>query len=451
MVLVSAHAAAGAECMYTGGAHIALQGAGLPQTEPGATYINTDWTFIDESDMIDVWSAYVVAKEKYASAYDLGQLIDTRERRRIVGDYILTPMDIVNRRTFPDTVGISNGGKLDKHGYTVHPFYMINNWRGGMTYTPYRCLLPKGLDGILVIGVGLSAHCDAIPSIRMQPGVQNLGYAAGVAAAMAAQAGVPTRDIDLRALQAHLVSNGCLTPQVLKHEDSFPLPDSQVEAAVRNLAEKDYSGLGAIMASEDRSIPLIREAYRNATTSAEGRLRCAHVLGMMGDATGVETLIAKVQDAREFDEERIDTYFPWVTWLDSYIIALGRTRVARALQPLLEKLALLGEGKGSRVSHYRALALALEALREPAAAKPLGEAMKTLGIQGMAVTETAGLTAGERSRSGQRDLTLARVLYRLGDHEGIGKTILQQYARDVRGHYARHAQAVLKEGPFPRK
>ncbi|HUU33101.1 MAG TPA: FAD-dependent oxidoreductase, partial [Vicinamibacterales bacterium] len=442
-------AAAGAECMYTGGAHIALQGAGLPQTEPGARYINTDWTFIDESDMIDVWSAYVVAKEKYRGAYDLGQLIDTRERRRIVGDYILTPLDIVNRRTFPDTVGISNGGRLDKHGYTVHPFFMINNWRGGLTYTPYRCLLPKGLDGILVIGVGLSAHCDAIPSIRMQPGVQNLGYAAGVAAAMAAKAGVPARDVDLKALQEHLVGNECLTPQVPKHKDSFPLPDSQVETAVRTLAEKDYSGLGVIMASEERSIPMIQEAYRGAATPAEGKFRCAHVLGMLGDATGVETLAAKIRDTKEFDEERIDTYFPWVTWLDSYIIALGRTRDPRALGPLLEKLALLAEGKGSRLSHSRALALAFEALRDPAAAKPLGEAMKKLGIRGMAVTETAGLTAGGRSKSGQRDLALARVLYRLGDHEGIGKTILQQYARDVRGHYARHAQAVLKEAPFP--
>lgn len=444
-------AAAGAECMYTGSAHIALQGAGLPQTEPGATYINTDWTFIDESDMIDVWSAYVVAKERYSRAYDLGQLIDTRERRRIVGDYVLTPLDIVNQRTFPDTIGISNGGRLDKHGYTVHPFFMINNWRGGMTYTPYRCLLPKSIDGILVIGLGLSAHCDAIPSIRMQPGVQNLGYAAGVAAAMAAKADVPTRDIDLITLQAHLVSNGCLTPQVRSHKDSFPLPDSQVEAAVRTLAETDYSGLGVIMASEDRSIPMMREAYCSATTSAEGKLRCAHVLGMLGDATGVETLVAKIRDTNEFDEDRIDTYFPWVTWLDSYIIALGRTRDAPALEPLLEKLTLLGTGKGSRVSHYRALALAFEALGDPAAAKPLGEAMKKLGIKGMAVTETEGLTAGERNKSGQRDLTLARVLYRLGDHEGIGKAILEQYARDVRGHYARHARAVLKEGRFLRE
>jgi hypothetical protein len=68
----------------------------------------------------------------------------------------------------------------------------------------------------------------------------------------------------------------------------------------------------------------------------------------------------------------------------------------------------------------------------------------------MAVTETTGLMASQRGKTGQRDLALARVLYRLGDHEGIGQRILQQYARDVRGHYARHAQAVLKEGSFRR-
>ncbi len=441
-------AAAGAECLYTGSDHIALQGAGLPQSEPGATYINTDWTFIDESDMIDVWSAYVVAKDKYRGAYDLGQLIDTRERRRIVGDYILTPLDIVNRRTFPDTVGISNGGRLDKHGYTIHPFYMINNWHGGMTYTPYRCLLPKGLEGILVIGLGVSAHCDAIPSIRMQPGVQNLGYAAGVAAAMAAQTGVPARGIDLKRLQQHLVAHGCLTPEVLEHVDSFPLPDAQIEAAVQKLAQQDYSSLGAIMAGEDRAIALLRQAYRDPATPAEGKLRCAHVLGMMGDATGSDTLISKVRGTAQFDEERIDVYFPWVTWLDSYIIALGRTRDPRALEPLLEKLALLGPDSGSRVSHARALALAFETLRDGAAAKPLAEAMQRLDLQGSAVTDAARLTAKDRDKSGQLDLTLARVLYRLGDHEGLGKAILEQSTRDVRGHYARHAQAVLKEGPF---
>jgi hypothetical protein len=265
---------------------------------------------------------------------------------------------------------------------------------------------------------------------------------------MSARAGVPTRNIDLQKLQQHLVDKACLTPEVLQHQDSFPLPDAQVAAAVRRLAQQDYSGLGTIMAAEDRAIPLVQAAYRDAATSAEGRLRCAHVLGMLGDATGVETLVAQIRAAKEFDEEKIDTYFPWVTWLDSYLIALGRTGDERAREPLLEKLALLGEGHGTRDSHYLAVALALEALRDPKTARPLGEAMQRLEIRGMAVTETAGLTAGARGRTGQRDLTLARVLYRLGDHAGLGRSILEQYAHDVRGHYARHAQAVLQEGPY---
>ena len=41
---------------------------------------------------------------------------------------------------------------------------------------------------------------------------------------------------------------------------------------------------------------------------------------------------------------------------------------------------------------------------------------------------------------------LARALYRCGDQEGLGEKILRQYAQDLRGHLARHAQAVLAEG-----
>lgn len=78
---------------------------------------------------------------------------------------MLTPLDIITQRTFPDTVGISQGGRLDSHGFTIHPYYFINNHLGGIAYTPYRCLLPKGLDGILVVGLAVIAHRDATPSM----------------------------------------------------------------------------------------------------------------------------------------------------------------------------------------------------------------------------------------------------------------------------------------------
>ena len=439
-------AAAGASCMYTGGDHFGMQGTGLPAREPGASYINTDWTYVDDSDMIDTWTALVVAKRRNENAYDLGQLIDTRERRRIVGDYIMSPLDIINQRTFPDTVGISQGGKLDKHGRPIHPYYQINNFHGGIAYTPYRCLLPKGLDGILVIGLAISAHCDAIPSVRMQPGVQNLGFAAGVAAAMAAAKNIPTRGIDIKALQKQLVDIGSLTPEVLKHEDSYPLPSETIQAAVTLLAEKDYSLLGIIMAAPDRSLPMLGKAHEDAA-SAEGKLRCAHVLGMLGDRAGVETLVAKINGADTFDEENIGYYFPSMTWLDSYIFALGRSGDSRALEPILAKLDLLVKTGNKKSSHLRTIALAFEALRHPAAAKPLAAALTRSGLDRRAVTSMEEALTEMRTKTGVLDLILARALFRCGDWEGVGRKVLETYTHDVRGHFARHARAILAEAP----
>ncbi|MBT3377466.1 MAG: FAD-dependent oxidoreductase [Lentisphaerae bacterium] len=439
-------AAAGADCMYTGGEHLGMQGAGLPSREPGASYINTDWTYIDDSDMIDTWTALIVAKRLNENAYDLGQLIDTRERRRIVGDYILSPLDIINRRTFPDTVGISQGGKLDKHGRPVHPYYQIQNFLGGIAYTPYRCLLPKGLDGILVIGLGISAHCDAIPSVRMQPGVQNLGFAAGIAAAMAAAGDIPTRDVDIRALQKQLVEIGSLTPEVMSHTDSYPLSLPALEGAVTTLLETDYSLLGIIMADTGRSLPILRKAHAGAATP-EGKLRCAHVLGMLGDNAGVETLIATLSATDAFGDENISRYFPNMTWLDSYTLALGRSRDPQALSPLLARLELLNKSKKTKGSHLGAIARGLEALRHPGAAKVLADELTRSGLSNQTVTSVEESLKKRRTKSGRTSLVLARALYRCGDWDGLGRKVLEVYARDVRGHYARHARAILADAP----
>ncbi len=50
-------------------------------------------------------------------------------------------------------------------------------------------------------------------------------------------------------------------------------------------------------------------------------------------------------------------------------------------------------------------------------------------------------------RAKVRELFLARALYRCGDRQGVGAAILRQYEQHVSGHFARHAQAVLKSKP----
>ncbi|MCK5803653.1 MAG: FAD-dependent oxidoreductase [Lentisphaeria bacterium] len=437
-------AAAGAETIHSSAAHPAMQGTGIPYRPPGASYVNTDWTYVDDSDMLDVWSALVTARQRYPQSYDLGQLIDTRERRRIVGDYILSPLDIINRRRFPDTIQISQGGKLDTHGITIHPYYMINNYYGGNAYTPYRCLLPKGLDGILVVGLAVSAHRDAIPSIRMQPGMQNLGYAAGVAAAMAAKQNLPTRDIDVGKLQRHLVAKQCLTPDVPSHKDSYPLPAATVQAAVDQLAGKDYKKLSIIMSQPETVLPMLRTAWKEAA-DPEAKLRIAHVLGIMGDPAGLETLLAAIEGMKEFDDENISRYFPCITWLDSYIIAAGFTRDAQAVPTLMEKLELAKSTRPRRWSHYRALCIAFERIGAETPVKTLTEIFKQSGMAGSPAIPVKGVEKLFRGKGGLRALVVARTLYNLGDPEGVAEKALRAFSGDVRGHYARHARAVLAQ------
>ena len=437
-------AAAGAETAYNSPKDAAMQGTGIPVRSPGASYINTDWTYVDEMDMIDVTSALIIAKRKYKGGYDLGQLIDTRERRRIVGDYTLNPLDIINRRRFPDTVQISQGGKLDKHGPPVHPYYFINNHFGGIAYTPYRCLLPKGLDGILVVGIGISAHRDAIPSVRMQPGMQNLGYAAGVAAAMAARGNLPTRKVDVKVLQEHLVAKDSLTADVPDHVDSYPLPAAVLQAAVTQLRNRDYGKLGLIMAQPESSLPLLREAYASASTP-EGKLRVAHVLGMMGDGTGIETLLTAIRAVESFSTENISRYFPNISWGHSYVLAAGYSRDPRALPVILGKAEKLGTA-GNHWKDIKVLAMALEALGDARATEVIASYLKKPGAAGNAIQDALTSTR-LRGKNGISELVLARVLYNLGDHEGLGEKSLKAFSEDVRGHYRRHALAVLAQGP----
>jgi hypothetical protein len=450
-------AAAGAECEVVSARHAAVQGAGLPARELGASYTNSDFTFIEDSDAVDVWHATVCARRKYEGAYDLGQLPDTRERRRIVGDHTLTPLDMMNERTYADTLVMSKSD-FDSHGFTVHPFFMLAapDRKERTVYTPMRCLLPRGLEGIFVTGLAVSAHRDAVPVIRMQPDLQNQGYAVGLAAAAAAASGAPLRALDVKALQRALVAAGCLPETVLSDGDVPPISDARVAEAVRGLAD-GWDGLAVVLERTDAALPLLRAAWA-AAAAPEAKRRYAHVLGMVGDDTGAETLAACVREG-EFDRgwnfRGMGQFGMSLSPLDSLIIALGRTRSPLAVAPLLAKARRLDADK--ELSHHRAVAVALETLGDPAAAPVLADVLSKPFMSGHAA---ASLDAALRQVSKDpcdntvrtrtlAELMLARALFRCGDHQGVGEQILRQYAQDLRGYYARHAQAVLDAGPGP--
>ena len=75
----------------------------------------------------------------------------------------------------------------------------------------------------------MSVHRDAVPMTRMQPDLQNQGYAEGAAAAMAVIDNVPLRKIDIRGLQKHLIEIGNLPERVLTNHELAKMVETAIE------------------------------------------------------------------------------------------------------------------------------------------------------------------------------------------------------------------------------
>jgi hypothetical protein len=308
------------------------------------------------------------------------------------------------------------------------------------------------LEGILVIGLGMSMEADAAALVRMQKDLHNQGYAAGVAAAMAARSDAAPRQIDVRALQRHLVEIGNLPESVLTDEDSFPVGEDALREAVRAFGGPDrraaWKALAILLAHRQEARALLEQALPDA--SGEARLRYAKVLAHFGSSDVVPILLEELRrhphwDAKVF-QGKMAEYAHLPTPVDSLILALGATGDRRATHAILERLETLDADV--TLSHHRAVALALERLADPAAAEPLARLLARPGMRGHAMTQLEPLYNSpreKRRREGPlREIVLARVLVRCGDHQGLGKAILEEYKKDIRGLFARHASAVLE-------
>lgn len=446
-------AAAGAPTATMGERHLALQGAGLPARRLGLDYNNTDYEFIDETSSEDVATSHLTAREKFKEAFDAGQLVDSRERRRIVGEYEVTPMDIRLKRTFPDTI-VKARSNFDTHGFTVHPlfFIVLPDHEPMEAYVPLRALMPKGISNLLVTGLGISAHRDAMPVIRMQADVQNQGYAAGYLAAFMVSQGLGDfRRVDVGQAQEHLAEVGILGPEMVRPEDSFPLPRAEVQRALdRSPTDPDLIDRVFTLSREER-IRCLREHYGKAPDLAAKR-HFAFVLAVLGDSTGLETLIEEVTSSpwdKGWDYTGMGQFGASMSALDTRIMALGMARSDAAIPCLLDKAQALPDL--AAFSHYRALADVFMRLR-PAGAVPLLEAfLERQGLTGNhlhSARDRMKTAAGSAIETSYRnaaliELHLAAALFAIEPSHQLARRILEAFARDVRGLFARFARNQL--------
>lgn len=144
-----------------------------------------------------------------ASIIYIANHIGVRESRKLKGEYILTGQDLKNMVKFEDAIAVA-AYDLDIHnpegrGTTLYVF-----WGEDYYYIPYRSLLPKEYDNMLVAGRCISADHEAHSGVRVMPTCATMGEAAGMAVAIALENGQNTHTIDVKLLRQELEKAGAV-------------------------------------------------------------------------------------------------------------------------------------------------------------------------------------------------------------------------------------------------
>ncbi len=147
--------------------------------------------------------------KKYVPGFENSFIMQTAPQlglqggRRVIGEYTLTDRDMESDEVHEDTIVVlanNDNGEISAR----HPTICV----------PYRCLVPKKVDGLLVACRAFSSSDSVNQHFNIIPHCIAYGQAAGTAAAMAVEAGIQPRKVDYKELHNNLVKQNVMLPGV---------------------------------------------------------------------------------------------------------------------------------------------------------------------------------------------------------------------------------------------
>jgi hypothetical protein len=136
-----------------------------------------------------------------AKLRNFGMTAGVRDTRKIDAAYNLTGDDVRGQARFEDAIGIFPEF-IDGYGILILPT------TGRYFHVPYRSLLPRGVDNLLVAGRCIGGDKTSHAAVRNMMCCAVSGQGAGVAAALSAASGQPLAEIDIGAVQRELKRQG---------------------------------------------------------------------------------------------------------------------------------------------------------------------------------------------------------------------------------------------------
>jgi len=189
-------------------------------------------------DSLKILHFYRKNVKGYSSCYliDTPTQVGVRETRQITGDYVLTGYDVLEGRKFSDKIAhgcwfIDIHCPLGRYNsksnlcskeckikppcimqtkYSDQLYPTLNPPKGSYYDIPYRCIVPKKINNLLISGRPISADHGGMASTRVIGTCMAIGQAAGVAAALMVKQKVTSRKLDYLLLRETLLKDGVL-------------------------------------------------------------------------------------------------------------------------------------------------------------------------------------------------------------------------------------------------
>ncbi|MGD9162238.1 MAG: FAD-dependent oxidoreductase [Desulfobacteraceae bacterium] len=222
------------------GGHPGFMRSNLPNQEK-VVWIHPRYANKSQTDVEELTRVEMLGREKMLLTYDYfkknipgfedsfivlsSPQLGTRGARRVHGDYMLTSEDLSRNEPFEDTIAVFPD--LDRGQYSLDSPH---------TFVPYRTLLPKGIDNMLVGCRAFSSDQEVNNFFNLIPHCIAIGEAAGTAAALALKQGVSVRDVDFTALRKQLIAQNVILP------DAYPEKYKKEETSRNAVFEVPFFG-----------------------------------------------------------------------------------------------------------------------------------------------------------------------------------------------------------------
>jgi hypothetical protein len=458
--------------------HAFSQSSGRLDKDGRLAHNNFDAGYVDPSDVVDLTRGRRLGVSQYWRGkftddnrlLYIAPIIGLRQSRQIIGEYQLTFADEIAGRRFEDAISFTQA-HYDNHHHDYENesdeaalwVWALGNWRERIgCEVPYRCLIPRNVDGLLLACRAVSMTYDAHMEFRMQNDIQRIGEVAGIAAAMAARKGVSPREIDVKELQAILKREGGIldekyrpkpaiaerkvielpAPDALGSEKTYETGDMRLETRDTGQEAEDLKSQVSSLKSDKELVwvsaqgsPESALALKSMLNSDDPhtRFRASAALAWHGLEAGVPELLKCVVERREEETEGRRAVPFW----QAAITFLGMAKDKKAVPALVGILQDEKAGLDALIGAVRSLGR----IGDESAVSALRDLLKREDLPTERIMNSGWGTVEDAKW--QIELAVAEALSKLGAPGEEVRQIIKPYLNDARAYVRRYANKLL--------